>query len=147
MQKYFLAALGILLLLGCNGDSGSGPPDVFTANISATFETSANSVTIDQIEVAFDNTILLTKTCNASEVRLCNITTTVSAPRGNHTVSLRLIRQFCNLLPCSTKQPYTVDGNVSVSDATGIVQQIPLLKRAFTLGDGDVIAYQITVNP
>jgi hypothetical protein len=149
MRNYFWAILSLFLLFGCGGDSGSGPPDVFTLGISGTFETSANSVSINQIAVIFDNTMpaLATKTCNAAEARNCTITATASGQRGNHTVALRLVKQFCNLLPCSAKQPYDLSGNVTVSNATGILQQLPIPKRSFTLGDGDIVVFGITVNP
>ena len=147
MRVCFPLALCFLLMAGC--DSNTTQPDTQTLQltISGTFEAPASFVIVNRIAVLFDGTTAAMKTCSAAEAHLCSVTASGSAERGTHSVDFQLVRQFCNFLPCSGKQTYNLVGNVTVSNSSGVVQQIPLSKQTVTLNDGDKLTYQINVNP
>jgi hypothetical protein len=71
------------------------------------------------------------------------VTTTseVVVSPGQHTVAFQIVRQSS-----AAKQTYTTFGNAVIATTGGTQQTITLSQRTETVGVGEAITYQITVN-
>ena len=153
MRKFFLLAACFLVFAGCNSDTATQPDiqSFFTLAISGSLTATGHLVTPDQAAVLFDGSVVARKTCD--DIGPCGNSTldlaaTTSSASGSHTLDFQLLGQSCDLTECNGRQKYTFSGgNVTVSNSSGVVQQIPLAPQTLKMKEGDKVTYQINVNP
>lgn len=159
VRKFFLLAVCFLVFAGCNSDTGTQPDNQnnqnFTLAISGNLTAADRFTSPDEVAVLFDGREIARKDCGFDFPFGCqqnnlplDLAATTSSSRGLHTLDFQLVSQTCDLLPCSGSQRYALSvGNVTVSNSSGVVQQIPLAPQTLQLNDGDKVTYQINVNP
>jgi len=145
-----IAITGSLALAGCR-DSPTQPsqpmaPEL-TITISGTLAATANLVSTGEAALLFDGTEVAHQTCRAIACQSLDFYATRGSSRGAHTVEVQLIRQTCDLLPCSGSSSFMFSGTATVSKAGSVTQQISLDPQTRPLNRLDKISYSIVINP
>jgi hypothetical protein len=155
-SRYLIAGVllfALQILVSCSGDNGTSPPaknQDLTLSISGTLTPTEMFVSPDSVRVLFDGKEVTVKLC--PDIFACDkldITVITPATRGPHSVEFELLVQLCGTYPffsCNGGQKYKVSGNVTVSNSSGVIQQIDLDKQTVTLDTGDKVKWQIEVN-
>jgi hypothetical protein len=159
VRKFFLLAACFLVFAGCNSDTATQPDNQnnqnFTLAISGNLTATGRFTSPDEVAVLFDGREIARKTCGVDFPFGCyqnniplDLAATTNSTRGSHTLDFQLLSQTCDLLSCNASEGYRFSaGNVTVSNSSGVVQQISLAAQTLQLNDGDKVTYQINVNP
>jgi hypothetical protein len=150
--RYLIAGVllfALQILVSCSGDNGTSRPannQDLTLSISGTFTPTEWYVSPHQVRVWLDDRSLSVEGCGDIFCDTLDVNVTTRAIRGQHILQLELVAQACDLGLCGGAQKYKVVGNVTVSNSSGVIQEIPLDKQTVSLAEGDKVSWQIDIK-
>lgn len=151
MRRFiWIAVVGSLAFNGCRDSPTQPSPPMspeLAITVSGTLAATSNLVSAGEAALLFDGTEVAHKTCGSIACHSLDLYVSKGSNRGSHTIEVQLIRQTCDLLPCSGSSSFGFSGNATVYKSGSVVQQILLDPQTRNLNPGDRITYSIVVNP
>jgi hypothetical protein len=148
MRRFFpLFPLLLLILFGCaNDNSLQNQTQSLNVTIIGTFTEGTEFLSVNQVAIAFDGTIVNTTSCPS----VCNTLTAtagITASSGQHSVNLILNSQLLNGSATSASESYSISGQVVSANPNGVIQTVPLSSENTTISPGNSASYTVNLNP
>lgn len=146
MRRFFPLFL-LLLLAGCNSDNTlQNQANSLNVTIVGTMTEGTEFLSVSQISIAFDGSVVNTTTCPST----CNSLTAtagITASSGQHSVNIILNQELLNGTATTASESYSISGQVVAADPAGVIQTLPLASENSQLSPGNSASYTVNLNP